>query len=76
MAGDTFVIIGLRRRYAQTLGALRVAHVDRVRLMSDLTHLAAVIRMFAPGEDVEAIQPVRQWKNRRSSSATRLFAGP
>jgi hypothetical protein len=44
---------------------LRVAHSDRLRLMSDLTHLAAVIRMFAPGEDVEAIKPVRQWRNRR-----------
>ena len=69
MSGNTFVIIGLRRRYAQTLGALCAAHGDRLRLMSDLTHLAHVIRMFAPGEDVEAIKPLRQWRNRRGRAS-------
>jgi hypothetical protein len=33
--------------------------------MSELAHLTAVIRLFAPGEDVEAIKPLRQWRNRR-----------
>jgi hypothetical protein len=28
-------------------------------------HLAHVIRLFAPGEDVEAIKPVHQWRDRR-----------
>ncbi len=41
--------VGLRRQYGKTLGLLRAAHADRIRLMADLDHLAAVIRMFKPG---------------------------
>ena len=62
---NTYLLIGLKRQYAKTLGALHVAHGDRVRLMGELGHLAAVIRIFAPETDVEAIKPLRQWKNRR-----------
>ncbi len=69
--GDTFVIIGLRRKYAQTLGALHAATGDRVRIMGDLDHLAHVLRMFSPSEDVAAIQPRRPYKpNRRRMTKT------
>ena len=56
---DNQLICGLRRQYGKTLGLLHSAHGDRVKLMADLAHLAAVIRMFRPGEDVEAIRPIR-----------------
>jgi hypothetical protein len=36
--------------------------------MSDLAHLAGVIRMFAPGEDVEAIKPIRPHSNRKGGA--------
>jgi len=56
---DNQLICGLRRQYGKTLGLLRSASGDRVRLMADLAHLAAVIRMFRPDEDVEAIRSIR-----------------
>jgi hypothetical protein len=34
--------------------------------MADLTHLAAVIRIFAPGEDMSAIKPIRPYRAHRS----------
>ena len=55
MAENQFMC-GLKRQYGKTLGLLHSASGDRVRLMADLAHLAAVIRMFRPGEDVEAIR--------------------
>lgn len=55
MAGYTYVLTGLRRRYALTLGAIR-SGVDRAQ---DLAHLGAVITMFNPGEDLSAIVAVR-----------------
>ena len=55
---------GLRRQYGKTLGLLHSASSDRVRLMGDLAHLAAVIRMFRPCEDVESIRAIRPHKDR------------
>jgi hypothetical protein len=40
---QSHVHYALRRKYAKTLGELKAAHADRVRLMSELTHLGAVI---------------------------------
>ena len=34
--------------------------------MSELNHLGAVIRLFDPGADVEAIAPIRPLVNRRA----------
>ena len=63
---ESHVLFALKRRYGQTLGVLHVAHADRIRLMADLAHLAAVIRIFAPGEDVTAIKPIRPYRAHRS----------
>jgi hypothetical protein len=46
--GDTYVISGLVRRYAKTLGLIRTGE-DRTE---DLAHLAAVLRMFQPDADL------------------------
>jgi hypothetical protein len=53
------LILGLKRRYARTLGALAKADLfaDRGRLWDDEAHLAYVIRMFAPHTDLAAIKP-------------------
>jgi hypothetical protein len=56
------LLIGLKRRYAQTLGLI-AAGQDRA---DDLAHLAAVIRMFAPDADLAAIAPVRPYKPHRA----------
>lgn len=47
----------LRRRYAETLGGQHPA--------DDLEPLAAVIRMFSPSEDLNAIEAIRPYVNRR-----------
>jgi hypothetical protein len=57
---ETHVLAALKRRYAVTLGQGGQA--------DDLAHLAAVIRMFAPGEDVAAIKPVRPYSKRRDGN--------
>ena len=63
---ESHALFALKRRYGRTLGVLHVAHADRIRLMADLAHLAAVIRMFAPGEDVTAIKLIRPYRPNRS----------
>lgn len=55
----------LRRTYARKLGAVRAGEGDSDALRADLEHLAAVIRMFHPGQDFAAIRPVRPHTNRR-----------
>ncbi len=58
---ETLIMCALKRQYGKTLGLLHSASSDRVRLMADLAHLAAVIHMFSPGEDVEAIPLIRPY---------------
>lgn len=58
MERNTYVLSGLRRRYAVTLGAIEAGQ-DRGE---DLAHLAAVLLMFNPAEDVAAIAPVRPYR--------------
>jgi len=55
------LIIGLRRQYAKTLGFIDAGE-DR---LADLVHLAAVIRMFKPGEKLAAIKPIRPYRQNR-----------
>lgn len=55
-------MFGLKRQYARTLGLIAGGE-DRAE---DLAHLAAVIRMFKPGEDLAAIQAVRPYRPNRS----------
>lgn len=58
---EPLALRALKRQYGKTLGLLHSASSDRVRLMADLAHLAAVIHMFSPGEDVEAIPLIRPY---------------
>ena|SRR5665213_607076 len=58
---NTYLLFGLRRLYAQTLGYIRAGQ-DRTE---DLACLAYVIRMVAPDIDLSAIRPVRPYKPHR-----------
>jgi hypothetical protein len=60
---DNQLICGLRKQYARTLGLI-AAGEDRAE---DLEHLAAVIRMFRPDENLSRIKPVRPYKPQRRS---------
>jgi hypothetical protein len=51
------VISALVERRARLDGEIRAAHVRLMLLKAHLAHLDAVIRMFKPGADPEAIQP-------------------
>jgi hypothetical protein len=66
---QSHVLFALKRKYGLTLGQLRAAPVDRVRIMGDLGALARVIRLFEPECDVAAIAPIRVWSNRRGRNA-------
>ena len=55
------LILGLRRRYARTLGIAETGEF----VGDDLVHLAAVIRMFSPDEDLLAIRAMRPYKPNR-----------
>ena len=48
---------------------LMVHESDPIQLTADATHLAAVMLMFNPTENVGAIKPVRPWSNRRGRNA-------
>lgn len=64
---ETHVLFALRRKYAERLGAADHAALD---------HLAPVIRMFSPGEDLAAIKPVRPQANHKGGAgAVWLRAG-
>jgi hypothetical protein len=53
---------GLKRRYARTLGIAETGEY----VGDDLVHLAAVIRMFSPDEDLSAIKPKRPYRGKGS----------
>ncbi len=70
--GDTYVIKGLRRKYAEIK--------DRIRYTSDcwdaetltaLRQVGCVLRLFNPAEDLSAIAPRRPYKGGRSKHWTR-----
>lgn len=56
---DPQVLFALRRRYAELLG--------RGGSSDDLAHVAAVLLMFSPREDVAAIKPIRVYSNRKGA---------
>jgi hypothetical protein len=57
------LIIGLRTRYARVLGIAQTGEY----VGDDLVHLAAVIRMFSPDEDLSAIKPKRPYRGKGST---------
>jgi len=59
---NTYALYALRRKYGQTLGLQRIGDPDAD---ADLAHLAAVIRMFSPDEDLSAIKPIRPYPQNR-----------
>ena len=59
---ETHVLSALKRRYAQALGLVRIGADGGD---ADLAHLAAVIAMFNPDEDLSAIRAVRPYKVER-----------
>ena len=63
------LIFGLKRQYAKTLGLIEAGEDGA----NDLDHLAAVILMFKPDENLAAIKPVRPYReNRERWSRTAL----
>ncbi len=63
----------LRRTYAHKLGEIAAGVGDEAALRADLTHLAAVIRMFWPAQDFAAIRPIRPSTNRRGGNGPVWF---
>ena len=61
---ETHVLSALKRRYGEVRW-LAEAGADRT---ADLAHLAAVILMFNPAEDLAAIAPVRRNRNHKGRS--------
>jgi hypothetical protein len=55
------LLFGLKRQYGKTLGLIEAGE-DRAE---DLAHLAAVIRMFKPAEDLSEIAPIRPYPENR-----------
>ena len=70
MARNTYVLSGLRRQYAVTLGSIRAGD----NRAEDLAHLAAVLLMFSPAEDLSAIAPVRPYRANRGRWLAKALA--
>lgn len=58
---ETHVLFALKAKYARLSGAIAAGH-DRA---DDLAHVAAVIHMFNPAEDLSAIRPIRPYPESR-----------
>lgn len=72
MAGDTFVIIGLRRKYAELKGRVRyTADCWDEGTLESVRQVGCVLRLFSPGEDLSAIKPKRPYKGARARHWTR-----
>jgi hypothetical protein len=64
---ERHVTAALRRKYAELKGILKFRpEMDAEPTLEALRHVAAVLRMFAPAEDLAAIKPVRPYKPDRS----------
>jgi hypothetical protein len=60
-----YVILALKRRYAVCKGQLGDLLCDRAAIKADMAHLGAVLAMFEPGIDLDAIRAVRPYKAKR-----------
>jgi hypothetical protein len=71
---ETHVLSALKRQYGRTLGSVARGE-DRG---GDVAHLAAVIRMFNPDEDLSAIRAIRSnirhRRDRKGAWTTRALA--
>ncbi len=55
--GNTFVLTGLVRKRAELAGAIENAQADLHRMIGELEHLDATIRLFDADYQIEAIKP-------------------
>ncbi len=70
--GTSFVVTGLRRKYAELKGRIRyTADCWNDAVLDDLRHVGLVLRIFSPGENLSAIPPKRPYKGERSKHWTR-----
>jgi hypothetical protein len=70
--GATFVVIGLRRKYAELKGRIRyTADCWDEPTLDALRQVGNVLRLFSPGEDLAAIKPLRPYKGARAKHWTR-----
>jgi hypothetical protein len=70
--GDTYVIKGLRRKYAEIKGRIRfTSDCWDDETLTALCQVGCVLRLFSPGEDLSAIAPRRPYKGGRSKHWTR-----
>ena len=70
--GDTYVIKGLRRKYAELKGRVKfTADCWDEPTLEALRQVGCVLRLFNPGENLSAIAPRRPYKGNRSKHWTR-----
>jgi len=70
--GNTFVVIGLRRKYAELKGRIRyTADCWDEPTFDALRQVGLVLRLFSPSEDLSAIKPLRPYKGARAKHWTR-----
>ena len=69
---NLYLIMALRRKYGQTLGAM-VQGAD-AELEADLAALGRVLTLFRPGEDPAAIKPIRPYKPERTKHTRAALA--
>jgi hypothetical protein len=70
--GTTFVVIGLRRKYAELKGRIRyTSDCWNDDILDALRQVGNVLRMFNPDENLSAIEPVRPYKPLRGRRWTR-----
>ena len=63
---ESHVVFALRRKYAELKGVLKYdPTADPEATVLACNQVGCVLRMFAPGEDLTAIRPVRPYKGER-----------
>ena len=69
---NTFVVVGLRRKYAELKGRIKyTADCWDDDVLDALRQVGNVLRMFSPDENLTAIKPKRPYKGDRSKNWTR-----
>jgi hypothetical protein len=72
----------LKRKYGQLKGLSAELLEDRARIARDMEHVGAVLMMFDPGADLDAIATIRPYKpqrgrwNRDAMKVLREASGP
>jgi hypothetical protein len=64
----------LKRRYGKLKGQLGDLFADRAAIRADMVHLAAVLAMFEPGVNIDAVPAIRPYKPARGRWNRTAFA--